>query len=201
MPDPTAISASRPVGEQLAVLRILDANVNRATEGLRVLEDYVRFVLDDAHLSQLCKMLRHDTSGAVQRLAGAERWAARDTLRDVGTQISTPAEYLRENLADVLTANASRIEQSLRCLEEYAKILEPGVESQFEAFRYRAYTLSRAIVITRQSRQRLQHARLYVLVDAGSTAAAFSTLIRQLTAAGTHVHPVARQAAERSGSA
>ncbi|MCY2993462.1 MAG: thiamine phosphate synthase [Planctomycetota bacterium] len=187
MPDPTAISTSQFVGEKTSVLRILDANVNRATEGLRVLEEYVRFVLDDAHLSRLCKELRHDTAGALQRIAGSERWAARDTLHDVGTQIFAPTEYLRENLADVLTANASRIEQSLRCLEEYAKLLSPGLAPLFEAFRYRAYTLARAIIITGQSCQRLSHARLYVLVDGGSSAESFGLLIRRLTVAGTHV--------------
>src|SRR5262245_59797174 len=50
---------SRDAGKT-AVLRILDAQANRAAEGLRVIEDYVRFVLDDRHLSQLAKSLRHD---------------------------------------------------------------------------------------------------------------------------------------------
>ena len=51
-----------------AVLRILDANANRGAEGLRVVEEFVRFVLDDRHLTALCKQLRHDLAEALRRL-------------------------------------------------------------------------------------------------------------------------------------
>lgn len=51
-------------------LRTLDAAANRAREGLRVVEDYVRFSLDDAHLSRLLKELRHELT---ERLADLDR--------------------------------------------------------------------------------------------------------------------------------
>ena len=64
----------------IGVLRILDAAANRAGEGLRVIEDFLRFVLDDRHLTSLCKELRHDLAGVVQavpdsiRHFAATRW-------------------------------------------------------------------------------------------------------------------------------
>jgi thiamine-phosphate pyrophosphorylase len=42
------------------VLRILDANANRAREALRVIEDYARFALDDERVCGSLKQLRHD---------------------------------------------------------------------------------------------------------------------------------------------
>jgi thiamine-phosphate pyrophosphorylase len=171
----------------VAVLRILDANINRATEGLRVLEEYVRFTLDDAHLSRLCKDLRHATAAAARSIDWSQRLSARDTLRDVGTRIATDAEYVRDHLQDVLAANAVRVEQALRCLEEYSKAGWPQLAAEFETLRYRAYSLTRAIAITRHSIQRLAEARLYVLIDGGPSPDAFVALVQTLTAVGTPI--------------
>jgi hypothetical protein len=51
--------------ERIGLLRIVDAAANRAAEGLRVVEDSVRFRLDDRHLTELCKTLRHDLTAAI----------------------------------------------------------------------------------------------------------------------------------------
>ena len=96
---------SSPASEEIAVLRVLDAAANRAREGLRVVEDYVRFVLDDRHLTGLCKQLRHDLTDAVSRISSDDRFAARETQADVGTQLSTSAEQSRGETAEVLAAN------------------------------------------------------------------------------------------------
>src|SRR5947209_19825495 len=93
-------------------LRILDAAANRASEGLRVVEDYLRFGLDDAHLTSLAKQLRHDLAATLQTVNGSHR--ARDTQADVGTAISTPAEQTRGSLADLAAANFKRSQQALR---------------------------------------------------------------------------------------
>ena len=67
-------------------LRIIDANFNRAVEGLRVVEDYARFLLNDATISGLLKEIRHQLTEAVSEFAG-NRADFRDTPGDVGTQI------------------------------------------------------------------------------------------------------------------
>ena len=72
-------------------MRILDASLNRAGEGLRVVEDYVRFVLDDPFLTGQVKSLRHDLAAAATAISPADRHAARDTQHDVGTDISHAA--------------------------------------------------------------------------------------------------------------
>jgi thiamine-phosphate pyrophosphorylase len=46
--------------------RLIDANLNRAREGLRVLEDLARFELDDAALSERAKQIRHGIRTAAE---------------------------------------------------------------------------------------------------------------------------------------
>src|SRR5207248_9403047 len=90
--------------EQIDTARIIDASANRAREALRVIEDYCRFALDDAFLSREVKTLRHDLTGtlAASPLPTVE---ARDTMGDVGTAISTPAEWRRDSMLDVVRVN------------------------------------------------------------------------------------------------
>src|SRR5262245_53051634 len=76
------------------VLRILDANANRAREALRVIEDYARFVLNDDALCGSLKQLRHDLSGATAGVV-ADAILHRDTPGDVGTTAKTQAELTR----------------------------------------------------------------------------------------------------------
>jgi thiamine-phosphate pyrophosphorylase len=168
----------------LATLRILDAAANRAGEGLRIIEDYLRFALDDRHLTSTCKQVRHDLGELLAMLPAAELHAARDTRADVGTAIVTTAESLRPDAAAVVAASFKRVEQSLRCLEEYGKILDSQIGVRFEQLRYRVYTLERAADLTRASAKQLAGARLYVLIDGRSSTDEFISLVQTLVEAG-----------------
>ncbi len=145
-------------------LRILDAAANRAREGLRVLEDYVRFILDDAHLSSRFKNWRHQLSHALQSIAPHRLLAARETEQDVGTQIRTLTETRRESVQAVVQANFKRVEEAARTLEEFCKILSPDLGQQLGQLRYQIYTLEKAVLQTHFSRERLAGRALYMLV-------------------------------------
>ena len=127
------------------MLRMIDANFNRAREGLRVLEDLARFEAQDAGLAREGKELRHALTAAVEGLgfSGLERVASRDTPGDVGTTISTEAEKSRASLDAVAAAAAARVSEALRVIEELAKTREQG--GTFEGLRYRVYTLEREL--------------------------------------------------------
>jgi thiamine-phosphate pyrophosphorylase len=172
---------------RIAQLRILDAAANRAGEGLRVVEDYARFVLDDRHLTQLLKSLRHDLTETLARLAPRERHGARETQADVGTSVSTTSERARDSLWEVVAASFKRTEQALRSLEEYGKLSSPSMADDLQQLRYRLYTLERAVDITRTARERLAGVRLYVLVDGGRSPEVFTELVEQLIEAGAGV--------------
>lgn len=173
--------------QEITTLRALDAAANRAREGLRVVEDYVRFVLDDQHLTGLCKQLRHDMTAALGRVSVEHRLAARETQADVGTVLTTAAEQSRADAAGVLLANFARLQESLRSLEEFGKLLDAGLAAVFKQLRYRTYTLQRAVQITSGSIERLAEARLYVLIDGRTLTEEFERLARGLIDAGVGV--------------
>ncbi|HEX3600047.1 MAG TPA: thiamine phosphate synthase [Lacipirellulaceae bacterium] len=168
---------------QIPVLRILDASLNRATEGLRVIEDYARFVLDDSFLTHMAKTLRHDLAASSAAISSTDRHAARDTQHDVGTQISTEAESERLGTWDVCAASFKRAEQSLRSLEEYGKIVSGEFAGRCESLRYRLYTLEKAFDVNRVSRDALDGVTLCVLLNGSSSAAEFEAIVKSLVAA------------------
>lgn len=184
---PNLESYHAPPSEEVRVLRVLDAALNRGHEGLRVVEDYVRFVLDDRHLTAQMKGVRHDLAAIGARIPVGRRMAARETRTDVGTSVTVPSERSREGTRGVLVANFTRLEESLRTLEEFGKILDPDLAAEVKQLRYHAYTLQRAVEITRDSRERLDRARLYVLVDARPSAEEFTELVRSLVESGVGV--------------
>jgi thiamine-phosphate pyrophosphorylase len=173
--------------EPTAAIRILDAAANRAREGLRVIEDYVRFVLDDQNLTGLCKQLRHALTAALGHIPAEHRLASRETQADVGTPLSTDAETSRANPGEVLAANFARLQESLRSLEEFGKIASLKAAAAFKQLRYETYTLQRAVEITRTSLERLADARLYVLIDGRESIEQFERLVRDLIAAGVGI--------------
>jgi thiamine-phosphate pyrophosphorylase len=173
-----------PAAAEIGALRVLDAAANRATEGLRVVEDFARFVLDDQHLTRLLKELRHNLAEACGALPSADRHAARETRRDVGTTVSTPAEGQRADAWDVCTASCERVKQSLRSLEEFSKAALPEISSRLESLRYRFYTIEKSLGITHDSVTRLAEVRLCVLIDGRGSIDEFCRLVDSLVAAG-----------------
>ena len=89
-----------------AVVRIIDAAINRASEGLRVVEDFSRMVLEDTFLTRKLKNLRHDLVDSCKSVDSLERLRSRDSELDVGRSIQTEAEYRREGLETIVRAVA-----------------------------------------------------------------------------------------------
>lgn len=187
VPQPTTSSTTISASRQIAALRVLDAAADRAREGLRVIEDFLRFALDDRHLTDLCKQLRHDLSNALKQLSPEELLAARETQADVGTTLTTSSEQTREGVDDVLTANFARLQESLRTLEEFGKLVDAKLAADVKQIRYRTYTLHRAACLTAHSVERLDNARLYVLIDGMKSVDEFQRLVDSLIRAGVDV--------------
>lgn len=144
------------------MLRLLDANLNRAREGLRVLEDISRFVLNDVPLTRELRQLRLQlavgTTGEVGLLS------ARDVEGDVGA--GRPGGE-REGLPSLVLANAKRAQEALRVLEEGAS-LEGWDPSPFQKARLVLYDLEKrllGLVLRKEKRDRVSG--LYVVLDRG----------------------------------
>jgi thiamine-phosphate pyrophosphorylase len=146
------------------MLRLIDANLNRISEGLRLLEEVARFLLNDSSLAAELKSLRHELGADDPSL----RWAllsARDSSRDVAAFAEAPGEGQREDLPAIVTANAKRVEESLRVLEEFAKLPEFTLDSErFKQARFALYEVERKMV-SRLLRQEKRIAGLYLVID------------------------------------
>ncbi len=146
------------------VLRLLDANANRAREALRVLEDYARFVLNDDGLCGDLKRIRHEMAESLGPLL-FDAILHRDTPGDVGTSIKTETEARRGDIGEVVTAAGKRLGEALRAIEEYLKITAPEQAPRIEALRYRFYDVEQRMARTLHSLpSRFANVRLYVLI-------------------------------------
>lgn len=149
---------------QQVVYRILDANLDRAREGLRIIEEWCRFGLNNAQLAGECKDLRQE----VGKWHTPELRAARDTLGDIGTVLSHPQEELRTSIASLLQANFCRVQEALRVLEEYGKLYHPNMGAAFKQMRYQVYTLE-SNLMGYQRHQLLWRSRLYLVTSPADT--------------------------------
>jgi thiamine-phosphate pyrophosphorylase len=149
-------------------LRIIDANLNRIGEGLRFLENLARLLLNDATLTQQLKTIRHElvTSDwpSYQQLL-----QARDAEGDVGIDIKAPEQEEPRDLPATVAANARRVQESLRTIEELAKL--PGIipkldPEKFQQARFNLYTLEQKLLsrLLRQDKTK-RLPGLYVIID------------------------------------
>ena len=147
-------------GGNPAVRRILDANLDRAREGVRIIEEWCRFGLNDSQLAAQCKQMRQELAS----WHSPELRAARDTPGDPGTELSHPQEERRGSIEQLLQANLSRTEEALRVLEEYGKLYKLGMGAAFKQMRYQVYTLESYLLAYRRHQQ-LKETLLYLVTS------------------------------------
>jgi thiamine-phosphate pyrophosphorylase len=170
--------------QAIDLARILDASANRAREGLRVVEDYVRFALDDPLLTRRIKEVRHRLAEALRGLDPEMLLGSRDTRGDVGTHIMTTSEQARENPRAVLIANFKRTGEALRSLEEYGKLVDVWISGRFEVLRYDVYTLEKLTLTALAARKGLDGVNLMVLVGGLPTFGDLTWIVGEALAGG-----------------
>jgi thiamine-phosphate pyrophosphorylase len=122
-------------------LRIIDANLNRLREGLRVIEDIKRYGFNDATTAGAIKTLRHQV-----RLDDYEALlGSRDSENDV-LKPSTKSEAKRTDLSHIVIANIKRAQESARVLEELLKLHSPDQAERFKQIRYALYTIEKDLL-------------------------------------------------------
>ena len=125
--------------------RILDANFNRAKEGLRVCEDLCRYVWDQKTLTRAFKDLRHDLTEIIAGVDIQKALEARHIQGDVG-RVTSISESKRKDIKSVLWANSQRVKESLRVLEEVTKLIDAGISSKLKVLRYKVYALEQKAI-------------------------------------------------------
>jgi len=129
-----------------AVKRIIDANINRSKEGLRVCEEVTRFILEDASLTAALKKVRHEINSLAGSLAGARALQeARDARRDTGRYLYGK-ELIRRDHGDIFSANMQRAKESIRVLEEFSKLSRRRTAVRFKELRYTLYEIEKKVL-------------------------------------------------------
>jgi len=126
------------------IKRMIDANFNRTREGLRVIEDIARFVLDNVDVAEKIKTMR---SNLAKIEKGFDFTLSRDTENDVGTSLLSETEKQRAGIFDIFKANVKRVEESLRVLEEAFKMINIEVSLKLKSMRYETYTIEKELEV------------------------------------------------------
>ena len=122
--------------------RVIDANINRASEGLRVLEDAARFCYDDELMAKKIRALRHKIRKSIKSTLPHCLYA-RDVSNDVGLTVSQATRLDdKASVSELAAANFKRIQEAIRTIEENLKLLDEYESSKFyESCRFESYTL------------------------------------------------------------
>ncbi len=124
------------------LFRVIDANLNRLKEGIRVVEDIMRYKENNKELSSKLKQLRHKSRIDEQELLLQHRDSINDVLRP-----TTTSELNRTDIKTVLTANFKRAQESCRVLEELFKLYNSTYSENFKQVRYELYTLEKEVIL------------------------------------------------------
>lgn len=125
--------------------RIIDANFNRAKEGLRVCEDVCRFILDAKGPTRVYKNSRHQLTKIIGELSISKIICSRDIADDVGRK-STVTEFRRNGHMDIFYANSQRVKESIRVLEEFTKLRNGRLAEDLKKLRYKVYAVEKKII-------------------------------------------------------
>lgn len=167
------------------VLRIIDANLNRAREALRAVEDVFRFCLSDKPLSAQIKEMRHDLATAARELGPALLLTARDSVGDVGRELVVKSQRRGyAALVDMAGANMKRAEEALRVLAESARLAAPALAARFEKMRFCVYEIERNHLPRISRANRLENVLLYALVTGAISPLPLRMMVARLVEGG-----------------
>jgi thiamine-phosphate pyrophosphorylase len=125
---------------------VLDANLNRLREALRVIEEYFRFIQNHAEASIMLKELRHSLIEMEHGFGSGRLLQARDTASDCFADVNRPEELIRKNEKDILTASFKRGQEASRVIEEYAKITDHAAFSEIaKTIRFSLYKIEKQV--------------------------------------------------------
>jgi len=146
-PSPAKLIKKNKMKDKKNIYRVLDANLNRAREGLRVVEEVARLLWEDEKLSENLKTLRHKLTRISQENFDQKLLLKyRDSQGDLGAKGMGFYEGKRKDVKTIVQANLRRAEEALRVLEEFGKLIKKDVAESFKNLRFKIYTLEKNIL-------------------------------------------------------
>jgi thiamine-phosphate pyrophosphorylase len=132
--------------EEAWVYRIIDANLNRAREGLRVIEEVIRFIVEDTELLNRIKSLRHELT-QIFKEKKSNLIHARNSNQDIGKDIDMSKNI--KSIKDIISANINRVQEALRVIEEFYKFLNThtNIPKLVKNIRFKTYSLEKELYL------------------------------------------------------
>ena len=130
------------------IFRIIDANLNRSREGLRVCEEITRFIMRSPRLTAELKSVRHSVSNIVKDLSVRSQalLESRDAKSDVGKLLKFDGATPKSDCIDIFSANIERVKESLRVLEEFFKLVDPDISARILVLRFKVYDIEKKVI-------------------------------------------------------
>lgn len=165
------------------IYRLIDANIDRAKEALRVIDDSSRFIFDKKNFPEKIRNLRHEISNLPQTLniSPEELVASRDSLKDTGKD---RVEAGRGNIQGIIASNFSRVEESIRVLEEYSRIISPKATAKIKKIRFSLYTLQKEVQLFLYRKKLVSNLGLYVITDEKMAGKSNEQIVREAVKGG-----------------
>ena len=121
----------------LRIAQIIDANLDRAREGLRVLEDWARYGLERVDIVIKLKDFRQILGGFHLDYYKY----ARNYSKDKCNGLNHPEQFKRINVKNIISSNSGRIQEALRVLEEFSRTNNYELSKAAALIRYEIYSL------------------------------------------------------------
>ena len=138
---------SSALSRTAGIYRVIDANLNRAKEGLRVCEEITRFILNDSKLTSNFKNLRHKINNHIRGLGNFSLLIKeRESKKDAGRRLLNKSEVKRSDFKDIFSANIQRVKEALRVLEEFTKLDDVDIALDLKQIRYDIYELEKKVI-------------------------------------------------------
>jgi len=130
------------------LLQIIDANLNRTREGLRVCEDIARFAIRNKAVTKDLKGIRHAATNLMlksKRMSLKSLLLNRDVDRDRAKFIDF-GQNPKSDISDIFMANIERVKESLRVLEECLKLIDEKISRRYRKLRFDTYDVEKKVV-------------------------------------------------------
>lgn len=140
---------------------ILDVNLNRLTESLKFLEDYIRFEIKDLSILAKIRMMRKEFFQLKKMLPLADLIAHRKSEIDPGRKPAFDS-IPRNNDEDLIFANFSRTKESARIIEEILRQKNKKLSKDIKKIRFKIYDLEKLMI---EKKQKKFDPKLCVIID------------------------------------
>ena len=150
--------------EDLRIYQIIDANLDRAREGLRVIEDWARFGLGEN--DYVAKIKNYRQILGKNHLEVYKQ--SRNYMEDQCKGLTHQEQIKRSAPEQIISSNAGRVQEALRVIEEFSRLHNHELSKIVSEIRYEIYTLEIDLLNLNKHKnltEILKQNDLYVITD------------------------------------